>query len=103
MGKGDKKSRRGKIILGTFGIRRRRKKVNSPEVKPLIETGSKDTKDKRPVREKAEIKEVKSSSEVKEPKAPKEKAAPKATKTAKEKKDVAEGVAEPKPKKEKKS
>lgn len=25
MGKGDKKTRRGKIILGTFGVRRRRK------------------------------------------------------------------------------
>jgi len=31
MGKGDKKSRRGKIILGTYGVRRPRKKnkVNS--------------------------------------------------------------------------
>jgi len=36
MGKGDKKSRRGKIIIGTYGVRRPRKKasglpVSSPE------------------------------------------------------------------------
>ena len=34
MGKGDKKSRRGKIILGTFGVRRRRNNVDKAAVKP---------------------------------------------------------------------
>ena len=33
MGKGDKKTRRGKIIIGTYGVRRRRKKANKPSVK----------------------------------------------------------------------
>ena len=28
MGKGDKKSKRGKITMGTFGVRRRRKNRN---------------------------------------------------------------------------
>jgi 30S ribosomal protein S31 len=32
MGKGDKKSKRGKIVNGSFGVRRRKKKV----VKPII-------------------------------------------------------------------
>jgi len=35
MGKGDKKSRRGKIILGSYGVRRPRKKNDKPEIKPL--------------------------------------------------------------------
>lgn len=34
MGKGDKKSRRGKIILGTYGARRPRKKADKAAVKP---------------------------------------------------------------------
>ncbi|RZW54240.1 MAG: 30S ribosomal protein THX, partial [Flavobacteriaceae bacterium] len=29
MGKGDRKSKRGKISLGTFGVRRRRKKAKA--------------------------------------------------------------------------
>lgn len=29
MGKGDKKTRRGKITIGTYGVRRPRKKVKS--------------------------------------------------------------------------
>ena len=34
MGKGDKKSRRGKIILGTYGVRRLRKKADKAAIKP---------------------------------------------------------------------
>ena len=34
MGKGDKKSRRGKIILGTSGVRRNRKKTKKRERSP---------------------------------------------------------------------
>jgi 30S ribosomal protein S31 len=38
MGKGDKKSKRGKILMGSYGVRRRRKKVvHEPLVKALIE------------------------------------------------------------------
>lgn len=52
MGKGDKKTKRGKIVLGTFGARRRRKKnrenklnvlrqepvkmENKPEARPVV-------------------------------------------------------------------
>ena len=44
MGKGDKKSRRGKIILGTFGVRRPRKIADksSKTVKP--DEGKKEKK-----------------------------------------------------------
>ena len=41
MGKGDKKTRRGKIILGTFGVRRRRKKDDKQDIKPVIEPAPK--------------------------------------------------------------
>ncbi len=34
MGKGDKKSRRGKIWRGTFGKRRPRKRTKTPAPKP---------------------------------------------------------------------
>jgi 30S ribosomal protein S31 len=34
MGKGDKKSRRGKIIIGSFGVRRPRKKKKGIVVPP---------------------------------------------------------------------
>jgi 30S ribosomal protein S31 len=33
MGKGDKKSKRGKIVNGSFGVRRRKKKVVKPVIK----------------------------------------------------------------------
>jgi ribosomal small subunit protein bTHX len=48
MGKGDKKSRRGKIIMGSHGVRRPRKKVIrthpallEKEVKPVVATKEK--------------------------------------------------------------
>ena len=47
MGKGDKKSRRGKIILGTYGVRRRRKKADKPEIKQVIPAkGKRDKREK---------------------------------------------------------
>ena len=51
MGKGDKKSRRGKIFLGSYGVRRRRKKANKPtlQLKPAVK--EKEIKDKRLLRE----------------------------------------------------
>jgi len=44
MGKGDKKSKRGKIARGTFGVRRPRKKTKTykaEEVKPKKKTAAK--------------------------------------------------------------
>jgi 30S ribosomal protein S31 len=38
MGKGDKKSKRGKIVIGSFGVRRsKKKKKNTPSAKSLAE------------------------------------------------------------------
>ncbi len=73
MGKGDKKTRRGKIILGTFGARRRRKIAYVKEIVPSAATSVKEVKEKKPVREKTEVKEVKAASEVKEIKPAREK------------------------------
>jgi 30S ribosomal protein S31 len=103
MGKGDKKTRRGKIIIGTFGVRRRRKKADKQEIKPAIVSIVKEVKEKKAVKEKAEVKEVKATAEVKEVKVTKEKTATKAPKAAKEKKEVTGIAVEPKPKKGKKS
>lgn len=36
MGKGDKKSKRGKIILGTYGTRRKRKIKKRPAIEEKI-------------------------------------------------------------------
>lgn len=57
MGKGDKKTRRGKIFMGSYGIRRPRKKAK-PSVKsaePLIETKLKDKKPARIKKQEPEI------------------------------------------------
>ena len=62
MGKGDKKSRRGKIILGSYGVRRPRKK-DKQEVKPVAEVQIKEPK-KKESRETVE-KEVKGASKEK--------------------------------------
>ena len=103
MGKGDKKTRRGKIILGTFGARRRRKVAYAKEIAPPVATSVKEVKEKKPVKEKAEVDETKIASETKDVKPAREKAAPKAVKVAKDKKEPAEITVESKPKKEKKS
>ncbi|HCU18403.1 MAG TPA: 30S ribosomal protein THX, partial [Bacteroidales bacterium] len=58
MGKGDKKTRRGKIILGTFGVRRRRKKADKPGIMPLKAVKEKEVKEKKAVKEKKEVKPV---------------------------------------------
>ena len=90
MGKGDKKSRRGKIILGSYGIRRPRKKAYKAEIK--VENVMDDKAQTNAMPEK----------EVKETKAVREKTAPKAPKVAREKKEETEHT-DSKPKKEKKS
>lgn len=52
MGKGDKKSRRGKIVLGTYGVRRPRK--TTKKIIPAVKA--------EPVAEKTEVKtEVKTA------------------------------------------
>lgn len=44
MGKGDKKTRRGKIVNGTYGVRRRKKKKGTV---PLAEKEAKAKKTKK--------------------------------------------------------
>jgi 30S ribosomal protein S31 len=98
MGKGDKKTRRGKITIGSFGVRRRRKKISKASLKPVNAIVEKDKAVKKTVREKPE---AVTTAEVKK-KPVKEKAAPKTSKDSKAKKEGGETAAETKPKKEKK-
>jgi 30S ribosomal protein S31 len=93
MGKGDKKSKRGKIIIGSFGVRRpsRKKKTIAPVVKKAEEKPKKTAKtaeepiavavvaiekpqveEKKPVK-KAPVKKAVSVEEVAKPKAAKSK------------------------------
>jgi len=103
MGKGDKKSRRGKIILGTFGVRRRRNKAGKPEVSNVKVVKEKVAEDIKPVKEKKVHKEEKAVIPVEIVQEKAEQKEPKAAK--KVKKEVVEEkvVKEPKVKKEKKS
>lgn len=76
MGKGDKKSRRGKIIIGTYGVRRPKNKAKSLENKSDSTEKDIKTKVKKTLPEKKEVKEkkeIKEKAEIKEPKAVKEK------------------------------
>jgi len=63
MGKGDKKTRRGKIILGTYGVRRRRKRTDKPGIKLVTTSKEKDLKEKK-LKEKREVKEARPVKEV---------------------------------------
>ncbi len=73
MGKGDKKSRRGKIILGTYGVRRRRKdavkdrSTGKTESKPLNESKESSKPEKEVKKVKAPVKPKKEAAEVREP------------------------------------
>ena len=93
MGKGDKKSRRGKIVLGSFGVRRPRKKSYTPSVKEVRVTIENEPKGEKVVKEIKEVKEIKKKTTAKTPG------------SVKEKKEVKEGLTATvsKPKKEKKS
>lgn len=66
MGKGDKKSRRGKITIGSFGVRRPKKKIQTHSIKtdgPIKVAKAKPLpKEKKEVKE---VKEVKTHKEVK--------------------------------------
>lgn len=80
MGKGDRKSRRGKITLGTYGVRRPRKKAYKAEVKPEVAIRNKGKKEK-------EIDEISADTQSLEPKIIKDKPVKKTTKAAKPKKE----------------
>jgi 30S ribosomal protein S31 len=95
MGKGDKKTKRGKIFQGSYGIRRRRKKGIKATIPAVPAKKDKSTTDKKIAREKkeavkvepivevAEKEVVEKALEIKVPKVVKEK---KETKPAAEKK-----------------
>jgi 30S ribosomal protein S31 len=99
MGKGDKKTRRGKLFMGSFGKKRLRKQDSdkSPATEKVVKV-----QETKPVRERKE----KHTAEVNEAKAPKEKSV-RETKPVKEKKEEKAEVKAPKeaakPKKEKKT
>ncbi len=65
MGKGDKKSRRGKIVIKSFGVRRPRRKTT--RVAPVVAV--KEEKPVKPVKEKAPAK-PKAEAEVPQVEAP---------------------------------
>lgn len=52
MGKGDKKTKKGKIIMGSYGVSRR-KKANKPKVIAVVQTAEVKPADKNPVKPKA--------------------------------------------------
>lgn len=54
MGKGDKKSKRGKIYRGTFGKRRHRKKAGF--IPLIVKNEEKKSEEKKPVEPKPEVK-----------------------------------------------
>ena len=67
MGKGDKKSKRGKIIMGSFGVSRKKKKKArkyTPDVKPkaknedVVEEGKKEAPKKKTTRKTTAKKEA---------------------------------------------
>lgn len=79
MGKGDKKSKRGKITIGSFGVKRRKKSTNKNNVTmagPLTGIApSKNIKAKstKPAKKEASVKKVAAKKSA-EPAAPKKKA-----------------------------
>ncbi len=92
MGKGDKKSKRGKIIRGSFGVRRKRK-ANKSVIESRPKGAVKEVE--KPVTAAAETKTAKPVRTAK-PKAPAKTAAkPAAKKTEKEPGAVAEKAAKP--------
>ena len=75
MGKGDKKTKRGKIILGTYGVRRARKKKDKKAIgaKASTEVTVKTTRKEKQPAEKKETKPVKEKAPAKDQKVVKEK------------------------------
>lgn len=75
MGKGDRKTRRGKLFMGSFGIRRRRKQTGKPVPEAPEPVKSKEIKTVAP-----ETKAVAAAPMAKARKAPAAKKEPKAKK-----------------------
>jgi 30S ribosomal protein S31 len=69
MGKGDKKTRRGKLFIGTYGVRRRKRKGQVFKPQPKAEVIKKET---REAAVEPEIKPSKPAGARKEPKARKQ-------------------------------
>jgi len=90
MGKGDKKSRRGKLFQGSYGVLRRRKSVKTVSTAAPLDNKSKETSEIKEVKEVIGVKEVKAVKEVKEVKAVKEVKEVKAVKEVKEVKEPKE-------------
>jgi ribosomal small subunit protein bTHX len=112
MGKGDKKTKRGKLIIGSYGVRRKKKKKTSGSVSdaPIKKT---EAKKAAPIKEKVEettvateeIKNEKPKAEQKPVTAPKKtKKETEPSKDAEEKIEAKEAIVkeEPKKKEEKK-
>jgi ribosomal small subunit protein bTHX len=90
MGKGDKKSKRGKIVIGSFGIRRPRKKSYTPVKVDNAQVEAKAVQEKSAVSEVKDSDEnavIKQSKPVKEKKEPKAEKSEKVAKPKKEQKD----------------
>jgi 30S ribosomal protein S31 len=59
MGKGDKKTKRGKIILGSFGVRRpRRPKALAPAIKAKEKVEKVKVEKAKPIKQKEEVVEL---------------------------------------------
>lgn len=91
MGKGDKKSKRGKIVIGSFGVRRAKRRKTNPALATKTEPKPKKSAEKPVVAPVAEITEEQAI----------KKAAPK--KTTKKTAEGTESVEKPKASKAKKS
>jgi ribosomal small subunit protein bTHX len=96
MGKGDKKSKRGKLFKGSYGVRRRKNPVKSVSV--ILPSDGKP-KVAKEVNEVKEVKQVKVPKEVKEVKPVKETKAAKVTAPVKAPKTNTAARKEDKPKK----
>jgi ribosomal small subunit protein bTHX len=93
MGKGDKKSKRGKIILGSFGVRRRKKAGKN--VPPSLPKGTVKQENTSAAATPAEVKAPKPARTVKPRTAEKPAAKPAAKKSAAEQGEVSEKAARP--------
>jgi ribosomal small subunit protein bTHX len=64
MGKGDKKSKRGKIIMGSYGVSRPKRKI----VGKLVSSQAESKPEKPEVKQKVTVAEAKTKTKVAEPK-----------------------------------
>jgi 30S ribosomal protein S31 len=90
MGKGDKKTKRGKIVIGSFGVRRPRKKSYVPVTVDKLNTSAGSGREKLPEKEAKVHSEPIAGKETKPVKEKKEPKAEKTEKIAKPKKEKAD-------------